>query len=237
MVGEIASVSSGCNRDRRVIPFIIGGDHSLMYGDVKGLTKVYGPQTFGVLHFDAHYDASADPSSSHTHGSPVRNLFEEGLVRGRDFIQIGLRGYAPSNKDLDWMIDNDFNFHTMAEVDRDGWDTVMDRVIAGAQGKPQFISFDIDVIDPAYTPGTGTPEPGGLTPREALPLVRRICAEVDVIGFELVELLPYRDPGYITVLNANRVVRECLTGIAMRRLGGKYREPYYRSPRSVPRRD
>jgi arginase family enzyme len=82
-----------------------------------------------------------------------------------------------------------------------------------------YISFDIDVIDPAYMPGTGTPEPNGLTPREVFPLVRRLCAESNVVGFELVELLPYRDDGYQTVLNSDRIVRECMVGVAMRHKG------------------
>jgi arginase family enzyme len=82
-----------------------------------------------------------------------------------------------------------------------------------------YVSFDIDVMDPAYMPATGTPEPNGLTPRETFPLIRRLCAESNVIGFELVELLPYRVPGYETVLNSERIVRECLVGIAMRKMG------------------
>ena len=77
----------------------------------------------------------------------------------------------------------------------------------------------IDVMDPAFTPGTGTPEPGGLTPRETFPLIRRLCAESNVVGFDLVEFAPERDPTYVTGLNANRIVRECLTGIAMRKKG------------------
>jgi agmatinase len=114
-----------------------------------------------------------------------------------------------------------FRYHPMAEVDRRGWDAVMKDVIREAKEGPDYlyISFDIDSLDPAYTPGTGTPEPGGLTTREAFPIVRRLCAEVDVVGFELVELLPYRDPGYTTVLNANRIVRECLVGLALRKKG------------------
>jgi len=75
------------------------------------------------------------------------------------------------------------------------------------------------VMDPAYTPGTGTPEPNGLTPRETFPLIRRLCAESNVVGFELVELLPYRAAGYETVLNSERIVRECLVGITMRKKG------------------
>ena len=97
----------------------------------------------------------------------------------------------------------------------------MEDIIAEANDGPEhiFISFDTDVMDPAYTPGPGTPESNGLTPRETIPLIRRLCAESNVVGFELVELLPYRVDGYETVLNSERIVRECLVGIAMRKKG------------------
>lgn len=91
-----------------------------------------------------------------------------------------------------------------------------------------YISFDIDVMDPAYMPATGTPEPNGLTPRETFPLIRRLCAESNVVGFELVELLPYRVTGYETTLNSDRIVRECLVGVAMRKKG--IDEAHYLSP-------
>ena len=96
-----------------------------------------------------------------------------------------------------------------------------DDIIKEAKDGPEyvFISFDIDVMDPSYMPGTGTPESNGLTARETFPLIRRLCAESNVVGFELVELLPYRDDGYQTVLNSDRIVRECLVGIAMRKKG------------------
>ena len=83
-------------------------------------------------------------------------------------------------------------------------------------------------LEPAYVPGTGTPEPGGLTPREAFPIVRRICAESNVVGFELVELAPMLDPTYVSALNANRLIRECMTGVAMRKQG--LTDPHYLSP-------
>ena len=91
-----------------------------------------------------------------------------------------------------------------------------------------FISFDIDVIDPAFVPGTGTPEPGGLTMREANMIVRRLAAESNVVGFELVELNPLVDPTYVSALNANRIIREALTGMAMRKMG--LTEKHYLSP-------
>ena len=106
----------------------------------------------------------------------------------------------------------------------------MQRAVEEARDGPEhiFISFDVDVLDPAYMPGTGTPEPGGLTTREAFPIVRRLCAETNVVGFELVEVNPLMDDGYTTAQNSERILRECLTGIAMRRKG--LVEEHYLSP-------
>lgn len=214
MVREIAETGA--------IPIVIGGDHSLEYPNVAGVADVYGKRNVGVIHFDAHFDAG-DPISGHliSHAQPIRRLVDEGHILGRNYIQVGLRGYWPDEDGFRWMRENQFRYHTMAEIERDGWDVVMTRVLDEANDGPEYlyISFDIDVLDPAYTPGTGTPEPGGLTPREVFPLVRNLCTENNLVGFDLVELNPLVDPGYTTVLNANRIVQECLTGIAMRKKG------------------
>lgn len=216
------------------IPIILGGDHSLMRPDSMGLTDVYGQGNVGIIHFDAHYDAG-DTLHGHpiTHGTPVRRLIEDGYVRGQNFIQIGLRGYLPDEADMKWMRGQGIRSHYMAEVERDGFDKVADRVMAEAQDSAEYlhISFDIDVLDPAYAPGTGTPEPGGLTPGQAFSMVRRLGAAGKVIGFELVEVSPLRDPGYITALNGLRVIQEAITGIAMHKQG--LTGPHYLDPRTA----
>lgn len=203
------------------IPFIIGGDHSLEYANVAGLADVHGKGNVGVIHFDSHFDAGAARVHLISHGQPVRRVVEEGHVLGKNYIQVGLRGYWPDEDGFRWMRQQGMRYHTMAEVDRDGWDTVMRRVMAEALDGPQklHISFDIDVIDPAFAPGTGTPEPGGPTPREMFPLIRNLCAQRDVVGMDMVEVAPLLDPGYTTTLVANRIIKECLTGIALRRRG------------------
>jgi agmatinase len=216
---------------KHVIPVVVGGDHSLMYATVAAMTDVYGKGNVGVIHFDAHYDAGKY-AQGHliNHGMPVYRLIEEGLVPGKNFIQVGLRGYYPDEEAFKWMRENEFRYHTMAEIEERGWPAVMKDVIREANEGPEYlyISFDIDVLDPAFVPGTGTPEPGGLTPREVFPIVRRLCAESNVIGFELVELSPIMDPTYVSALNANRIIKEALTGMAMRKLG--LTEPHYLSP-------
>ena len=228
MVREIAQTGA--------IPVIIGGDHSIEFANVAGLADVYGKENVGVIHFDAHYDAGGSRSGHLiSHAQPVRRLVDDGHILGRNFIQVGLRGSWPGPEGFEWMRENEFRYHTMAEIDRDGWTTVMQRVLDEANDGPEYlhISFDIDVMDPAYTSGTGTPVPGGLTPREVFPIVRGLCSENNVVGFDLVELNPLVDPGYTTALNAKQVVDECLTGIALRKLGLGSRD--YLSP--LTRRD
>jgi len=227
-VREIAEVV--LDNGKHVIPIIIGGDHALSYPNIAALADVYGKGNVGVIHFDAHYDGSMFFGHLATHGSWVKRLIQEGHVPGKNYIQVGLRGYYPDEETFLWMQEQGFRYHTMAEVEARGWDAVMEDIIKEATDGPEylFISFDIDVLDPAYTPGTGTPEPGGFTPREMFPLIRRLCAESNVVGFDLVEFAPERDPSYVTGLNCNRIVREALTGMAMRKLG--LTEKHYLSP-------
>jgi agmatinase len=214
LVREIAATGA--------VPMVVGGDHSLEYPNVAAVADVYGKAKVGVIHFDAHYDAG-ESFLGHliSHGQPIRRLVDEGHVLGKNYIQVGLRGYWPGEDGFQWMREHGFRYHTMAEIEKDGWAAVMERVLAEANENAEYlyVSLDIDVLDPAYAPGTGTPEPGGLTPRELFPLVRRLCAENNLVGFDLVEVNPLVDPGYTTGLNANRALQECLTGIAMRKKG------------------
>ena len=203
------------------LPFIVGGDHSLEYPDIAGLADVHGKGSFGVVHFDSHFDAGRDQPHFITHGSPVYRAVKEGHVEARNYIQVGLRGPWPSPEGFEWMRNNGMRYHTMAEVEKRGWEATMKRALADARegGRKIYISFDVDVLDPAFMPGTGTPVPGGLTMREAIPIVRRLCAENDLVGFEIVELDPLLDNTYRSALNANFIMHACLTGVAMRRKG------------------
>jgi guanidinobutyrase len=203
------------------IPFIVGGDHSLAYPNIAALADVHGKGSFGVVHFDAHFDAGNDDPHFINHGQPVYRVVKEGHVEARHYIQVGLRGPWPGPEGFEWMRNNGMRYHTMAEVEKRGWDEVMRRALAEARegGRKLYISFDVDVIDPAFVPGTGTPVPGGLTMREAIPIVRNLCAQNDMVGFEIVELDPLLDNTYRSALNSNFVMHACLTGIAMRREG------------------
>lgn len=203
------------------IPFIVGGDHSLEYPNIAALADVHGKGSFGVIHFDSHFDAGKDRPHFITHGQPVYRAIKEGHVLAKHFIQVGLRGPWPEAEGFEWMRDNGMRYHTMAEVEKRGWPETMQRALSEARegGRKLYVSFDVDVLDPAFVPGTGTPVPGGLTMREAIPIVRRLCAENELIGFDIVELAPQLDSTYRSALNANFILHACLTGVAMRRTG------------------
>lgn len=223
MVKEIAETGT--------IPAIIGGDHSLMYPNVSAITDVYGKGNVGVIHFDAHIDAEEGGFGHYlSHGSPVRRLIEEGHVPGKNYIQIGLRGWLTGTAMTKWMRDHEMKYHFMAEVEKRGWDAVMKDVYQEVSDGPEYVylSIDMDGFDPAFAPGAGTPEPGGLTPREMFPILRSICAIKQCVGFDIVELNPLVDVGNATSLLANRVAREILNGIAMRKKG--ITEPGYLHP-------
>lgn len=203
------------------VPMIVGGDHSLEYPNVAALADVYGKERVSVIHFDSHYDAWWGGAHLIDHGVPVYRLLNEGHVRAADYIQVGLRSPGPDKEAFKWMREQGMRYHTMAEVEQRGWDAVLDRVVAEAseEGRKLHISFDIDVMDPAYTTATGTPVPGGITAREAITIVRRLCAESNVVGFDLVEVHPALDPTYKTTLNSVYIIKACLTGLAMNREG------------------
>ena len=204
------------------VPIVLGGDHSILWPDAAACADVYGAGKLGVVHFDAHADCSKELMGHNvTHGTPIRRLIEDEHVPGRNFVQVGLRGYYPDDELIDWMRQQGMRSHFMAEIERVGLEKVVEQAIAEALDGPEYlyISFDIDVLDPAYAPGTGTPEPGGFTTREVFPIIRRLCHEAHVVGFEVVEVAPAHDPTYVTALNANRLIMEAITGLAMRRRG------------------
>ncbi len=204
------------------VPVVIGGDHSLSYSTGAALADVYGKGNVGVMHFDAHWDGFGTGDRPHllSHGQPVFRLIDEGHVNGNNYIQMGIRTTPPG--DFRWMREQGMRYHTMATIHRYGWDKVIERALAEARDNTEhlMISFDVDALDPIYAPATGTPVSNGMTMREAEPLVRRLCAENDVVAFELVEVAPLVNPtDYITNQNSAAIVKACLVGLAMRKKG------------------
>lgn len=210
------------------VPLVLGGDHTITFATASGVADVVGHGRVALVHFDAH----ADTGESHYgqlygHGTPMRRLVESGAVPGHRFVQIGLRGYWPPPETLAWMRAQRLRTWFMQDVGRLGLDAVLDEAVAAATGpapdggapaEAVFVSVDIDVVDPGMAPGTGTPEPGGLTGRQLLDAVRRVGRELPVAGADVVEVAPvYDQPMDITAALANRVVLELTTGMAERR--------------------
>lgn len=211
--------------EKGAIPVILGGDHTITWPDVTGVARAKGWGRVSVIHFDAHADTGDIQFGSLIgHGMPMRRLIESGACRGDRFIQIGLRGYWPEPPTLRWMAEQHMRSFEMHEVVQRGLDDVLQEAFALAVDDCDgvFVSFDVDVVDPGMAPGTGTPEPGGFSARQALDAVRRIAIELPVVGIDVVEVSPPYDAAEITAFLANRVVLEMLAGIAFRRKGGTW---------------
>jgi agmatinase len=202
------------------IPLILGGDHTIAWPDAAGVAQHLGQGKVSMIHFDAHADTgNIEFGSLVGHGQPMRRLIESGALRGDRFLQIGLRGYWPDPETLDWMAQQRMRSYEMTEVVARGLDECLTEAftIATDECEGVFLSVDIDVCDPAHAPGTGTPEPGGLTSRQLLDAVRRIAYTLPLVGIDVVEVSPPYDHADITSFLANRVVLETLSGIARRR--------------------
>jgi agmatinase len=202
------------------IPLVLGGDHTITWPNATGLARARGWGKVSMIHFDAHADtADIEFGSLIGHGQPMRRLIESGAVRGDRFLQVGLRGYWPPPEVLDWMVDRRMRSYEMTEIGHRGLEACLTEAFAIATDDCDgvFLSVDIDVCDPGHAPGTGTPEPGGMTARELLDAVRRICLELPVVGMDIVEVAPPYDHADITAALANRVALEALSAIARRR--------------------
>ena len=140
-------------------------------------------------------------------------------MKGENFIQIGLNSAKPGGDDMTWMRANKIKYHFMGEIDKLGWKKVMDKVLAEIEDGPEYvyISIDTDVLDAAFAPGMGTPELGGMTIRELFPMLRATAIAKKVVGIELVEVNPVVDPTYLSAFTGLRILKETLTGMAMRK--------------------
>ena len=203
------------------IPVVLGGDHSIAYPDIKAVAEALPDGSLAVVQFDTHADTATDVwGVKYSHGSPFRHLVDEGVIRGDLLVQVGLRGYWPYPKEFTWAREHGVRWHRMEEVIERGIDAVVDETLEQIAGADHlFLSVDIDVLDPAFAPGTGTPEPGGMSTRELLRAVRRLTAARGLAGMDLVEVSPPYDHAGITALAAQSIVLEALSGLALHRNG------------------
>jgi agmatinase len=202
------------------IPVVLGGDHTIAWPDATAVARHVGWGRVSMIHFDAHADTGNTQFGSLIgHGTPMRRLIESGAVRGDRFLQIGLRGYWPEPETLRWMATEGMRSFEMSEVVTRGLDACVTEAMSIAMDDCEavFLSVDVDVVDPGAAPGTGTPEPGGLSTRQLLDAIRRIAMELPVAGMDVVEVAPPYDHAEVTAYLGNRVVLEALSGIAWRR--------------------
>ena len=202
-----------------VMPLLLGGDHSITLPEVTALAAQHGP--VGLIHFDTHTDTAAELwGQTLSHGTPMYRMVEEGHVDPRRYVQIGLRGYWPGEVEFAWQRERGITSFFAHDVRDQGIRAIVEQTLSIVGEGPVMLTVDVDVLDPAFAPGTGTPEPGGLTSTELLLATRLIAAHVDLVGADVVEVAPTAvGSADITALVAERVVREILTGIALKRRG------------------
>lgn len=214
------------------VPVMVGGDHSQMYANVKAVSEANSGQALTVVHFGAHYNA--EPTRAHllSDRDAVYRLLNEGVIDGSNLIQVGLRGAQANASAFQWLREQGVRYHTMASVEANGWDAVMQRVVDEAKSGSGllYISFDVSVLDPVELTAAGRAAPNGLTIRELSPLLRRLCAETEMAGMEIMDFAPMLDLSYVSAMNANYMLNACLSGMAMRKLG--LTEEHYLDPTS-----
>jgi agmatinase len=209
IVGEVS--------DTGAIPVTLGGDHSITEPEIEALAERHGP--VGLIHLDTHTDTGTEVFGvERSHGTPMYRLVEAGRVDPRRYVQIGLRGYWPGEAEFAWQAERgitSFFMHHLREV---GIRAVVERALEVVGTGPAFLTVDVDVLDPAFAPGTGTPEPGGMTSADLLWAVRTVAAGVELVGADVVEVIPTAiGSADVTALVAERIVRELLTGLALRK--------------------
>ncbi len=189
-------------------PFAVGGDHSISFPILRALGKKHGP--LGMIHFDSHVDTYDEYFGfKHSHGTPFRRAVEENLLDPKKIIQIGIRGHLYDESDFDFNREHGITIIPIEDVFEHGISYVHKKIQELGSGQ-FFMSFDIDAIDPAYAPGTGTPQVGGLTSFQALQLIRGLKG-IDFVGCDLVEVSPPYDSSGITSLLAANLMFEILS--------------------------
>jgi agmatinase len=201
-----------------VIPFSAGGDHSITLPILRAQKAATG-RPVSLLHFDAHFDTweSYWGDKRYTHGTWVKRAYDEGLVTKGNVFQVGIRSSLYSADDVPNNAAIVRRTFTTEDVDANGTGPIMDEIAAELKDQPVYVSLDIDVLDPAFAPGTGTPEPGGLTSRELIHFLRELH-RLDVVGFDVVEVAPqYDHMGQVTALSAANALFEVMSAVARRR--------------------
>jgi len=196
-----------------VIPVLMGGDHSITLPELRAIAKTHGP--VALIHFDSHTDTNDQYfGRPYYHGSMFRRAVEENIILPANSIQVGMRGSVYSKDAYDESTSLGFKVVTMSAVREMGLQRLIEIIQVRIGQNKVFVTFDIDVVDPAFAPGTGTPEVGGFTSSEAIDLIRGLKG-LNFVGFDVVEVLPDYDVAEITALLAANIVYEFLSLIAL----------------------
>jgi guanidinopropionase len=203
----------------KVLPLSVGGDHSVTYPILKALRERHD-EPLAVIHVDSHTDTWAEfQGSKFHHGAPFRLAAEEGLIDPTKTVQIGIRGGQNFTEGLDFSRDQGMRVITIEEFDDLGWRAVAAEARRVVGDRPVYLTFDIDGLDPVYAPGTGTPEAGGITMREAQRMIRELSG-LNFTGGDMVEVAPSLDPSGVTALNGATILFEVLCVVAESHFGG-----------------
>lgn len=200
-----------------VVPVGMGGDHAISLPLLRALTKAHGGPV-ALLHFDAHSDTASDYfGQPYNHGTPFYWAIEEGLIRPEHSIQVGIRGSQYHKEALQYPVSKGMRVITGPELHAMGMAAAIAEIRERIQGQPVYVTFDIDFLDPAYAPGTGTPEIGGFTSYQAQQLLLGSCQGMDLKGMDLVEVAPEYDHAGITALAGATLIHTFLTLLALQR--------------------
>jgi agmatinase len=209
---DVVESRVGAIADAGTRPLVVGGDHSISLPVLRALARCHGP--LALVQFDSHVDTWDEYfGSKYFHGTPFRRAIEEGVVDPKRFVQVGIRGPMYGEDDFDFHREHGITVIDIDQVKERGVAWTIDRIRMVVSGAT-YMTFDIDAVDPAFAPGTGTPEVGGLTSHEAQRLVRGL-AGLSLVGGDVVEVAPpYDGPGHITSLLAANLMFEFLCAMA-----------------------
>ena len=204
-----------------VVPMLVGGDTSMLYPGVKGVVRHHGPGNVGLVHFSAHPDVHRSAVQTISDTQAIFLLLNEGIVPGSGLIQVGLRGKDVTVDSLQWLQSQGVRYHTMAAIERLGYDAVLGKVLQEVQHGPDklFVSIDVSVIEPTEMVSAGRIASNGLRVQQVTSAIRHLCAAKEIAGFEITDMSPMLDYSRLSAVNANAILNACLVGMAARAAG------------------
>lgn len=203
------------------VPMLVGGDTAMLYPGVKGVAQVHGAGSFGLLYLSAHPDAERFGDHTISDDRALFLLLDQGIIEGSATVQLGMRGPGVKRETLQWLRDKEVRYHTMAEIQQQGFEKVLKRVRSEIGAGPDrfFVAVDVSVVEPAEMVAAGRLAANGLSVQQAAQTIRQVCAAKDVVGFEITDLAPVLDVSRKSVANANALLNACLVGMAVKKAG------------------